>query len=81
MCPTILTKLPMAVDTTTAAVRNPQTENPLDLDLMPLSVEVQSESDTIFPFGKYWYFIPLHDMIPDDNSRMHKSFFSMIYFP
>ena len=82
MCPTILTKLPMAVATTTAAVRNPQTENPLDLDLIPLPVDVQSESDTLFPFGKYWYLMPLHDdNMPDENSRKHKSFFNMIYFP
>ena len=66
----------MAVATTTPAVRKPQTENPLDLELMPLLVDVQSGPDTALPSGKYWYFIPLHVML-DDIRRMQNSVFNM----
>ena len=75
-CPS-LTKLPMAVATTTPAVRNPQTENPLGLELMLLLEDPQPEPDTVFPFGKYWYLMPLH-MIFGDIRRMENNILNMM---
>ena len=72
-----LTKLPMAVATTTPAVRKPQTENPLDLELMLFLVDPQSEPDSVFPLGKYWYLMPLH-MMPGDIRRMQKNVLNMM---
>ena len=72
------TKLPMAVATTTPAVRKPQTENPLDLELMLLFlVDAQSEPDSVFPFGKYWYLMPLH-FILGDIRRMQNNILNMM---
>ena len=74
----VLTMLPMAVATTTPAVRKPQTENPLDLELMLLLLDVQSEPDTVFPFGKYWYLRPFLHIMLDDIRRMQNSLFNMM---